>query len=173
MPDRQRGAAAERRILDGRYWTGSTPAHQILDRGSSATHSSHAATQRANISLIDRRSRWPRRVPYLAIEHCNSLTALWAGPTRPPLTKKAISTSALNGASKGAQRRLRASVFQRAVRRRYLARRAASRAMPTNNSATASMTIPTRMSMAITSRSARCGARFGDGEGRCLHSTQG
>jgi hypothetical protein len=43
-----------------------TPAHQILDRGSSATHSSHAANQRANISLIDRRSRWPRRVPYLA-----------------------------------------------------------------------------------------------------------
>ena len=35
----------------------------------------HAATQRANISLIDRRSRWPRRVPYRAIEHCNSLTA--------------------------------------------------------------------------------------------------
>ncbi len=23
MPDRQRGAAAERRILDGRYWSGS------------------------------------------------------------------------------------------------------------------------------------------------------
>src|SRR5712691_3196172 len=44
-----------------------TPAHQILDRGSSATHSSHAANQRANISLIDRRSRWPRRVPYLAL----------------------------------------------------------------------------------------------------------
>ncbi len=33
------------------------------------------ASQRANISLIDRRSRWPRRVPYRAIEHCNSLTA--------------------------------------------------------------------------------------------------
>ena len=33
------------------------------------------ASQRANISLIDRRSRWPRRVPYLAIEHCNLLTA--------------------------------------------------------------------------------------------------
>ncbi len=75
MPDRQRGAAAERRILDERYWSGSTPVSQILDRGSSATHSSHAATQRANISLIDRRSRWPRRVPYRAIEHCNSLTA--------------------------------------------------------------------------------------------------
>jgi hypothetical protein len=25
--------------------------------------------------LIDRRYRWPRRVPCLAIEHCNSLTA--------------------------------------------------------------------------------------------------
>ena len=50
------------------------PASQILDRGSSATHSSHAATQRANISLIDRRSRWPRRVPYPALEHCNSPT---------------------------------------------------------------------------------------------------
>ncbi len=48
---------------------------QILDRGSSATHSSHAASQRANISLIDRRSRWPRRVPYPAIEHCNSPAA--------------------------------------------------------------------------------------------------
>ena len=46
-----------------------TPASQILDRGSSATHSSHAASQRANISLIDRRSRWPRRVPYLAQGH--------------------------------------------------------------------------------------------------------
>ena len=51
-----------------------TRASQTLDRGSSATHSSHAATQRANISLIDRRSRWPRRVPYLALEHCHSLT---------------------------------------------------------------------------------------------------
>lgn len=50
------------------------PASQILDRGSSATHSSHAATQRANISLIDRRSRWPRRVPYLALGICNSPT---------------------------------------------------------------------------------------------------
>ena len=51
------------------------PASQILDRGSSATHSSHAATQRANISLIDRRYRWPRRVPYLALWICNSPTA--------------------------------------------------------------------------------------------------
>ena len=79
MPDRKRGAAAERRILDGRYWTGrlanKQPASQILDRGSSATHSSHAANQRANISLIDRRYRWPRRVPYRAIGYCNSLSA--------------------------------------------------------------------------------------------------
>ncbi len=52
------------------------PAYQILDRGSSATHSSHAANQRANISLIDRRFRRPRRVPYLAIGFRNSPTVL-------------------------------------------------------------------------------------------------
>src|SRR6266446_10043320 len=75
MPDRQRGAAAEGESLTDVIGPARTPASQILDRGSSATHSSHAATQRANISLIDRRSRWPRRVPYRAIEHCNSLTA--------------------------------------------------------------------------------------------------
>src|SRR3989442_1715408 len=75
MPDRQRGAAAEGESLTDVIGPARTPASQILDRGSSATHSSHAATQRANISLIDRRSRWPRRVPYRAIEHCHSLTA--------------------------------------------------------------------------------------------------
>jgi len=48
----------------------------------------------------------------------------------------------------------------RGVRRRYLARRAASRAMPTKSSTTASIMIPTRMSMAITSRSAQYAARF-------------
>jgi hypothetical protein len=42
------------------------PASQSLERGSSVTHNSLAATQRPNISLIDRRSRWPRRVPYRA-----------------------------------------------------------------------------------------------------------
>ena len=31
--------------------------------------------KRANIGLIDRRSRGPSRVPYPATEHCNSLTA--------------------------------------------------------------------------------------------------
>ena len=39
-------------------------------------HSSHAANQRANISLIDRRFRRPRRVPYLAIGFRNSPTVL-------------------------------------------------------------------------------------------------
>ena len=75
MPDRKRGAAAERRNPCRTLLVRLSPASQILDRGSSATHSSHAATQRANISLIDRRSRWPRRVPYRATEHGNSLTA--------------------------------------------------------------------------------------------------
>jgi len=42
-----------------------------LDRGSAATHNSHAAAQRANISLIDRRYKGSRRVPYPAIENCN------------------------------------------------------------------------------------------------------
>jgi hypothetical protein len=75
-----------------------TPASQILDRGSSATHSSHAATQRANISLIDRRSRWPRRVPYLAPGFLIRSPRTVGRVNSSPLTKKAISTFAATGA---------------------------------------------------------------------------
>ena len=42
------------------------PATQSLERASSVTHNSLAATQRAHISLIDRRHRWARRLPYRA-----------------------------------------------------------------------------------------------------------
>jgi len=42
------------------------PASQSLERGSSVTHNSLDATQRAHISLIDRRHTRPRRVPYRA-----------------------------------------------------------------------------------------------------------
>ena len=74
MPDRKRGAAAERRTLDGRYWTGLTAGipdprpRQLRDVQQSC------ANQSADISLIDRRLRGPRRVPYLALGICNSPT---------------------------------------------------------------------------------------------------
>ena len=70
-----------------------TPAHQILDRGSSAKYSSQAANQRANISMIDRRIKRPRRVPYLAIGYCTSPRHVVGGLALSPLTKEAISTS--------------------------------------------------------------------------------
>ena len=59
----------------------------------------------------------------------------------------------------------------RQVRRRYL-RRAASSAMATKTIATASMTTPTRMSMAIASRFDRYGARYVDGLSRCRLSPE-
>ena len=59
----------------------------------------------------------------------------------------------------------------RQVRRRYLWR-AASSAMPTKTIATASMTMPTRMSMAIASRFDRYGARYVDGLSRCRSSPE-
>src|SRR3990172_8875235 len=68
------------------------PAHQILDRGSSAKYSNQAANQRANISMIDRRIKRPRRVPYLAIGSCNSPRHVVGGPALSQLTKEAIST---------------------------------------------------------------------------------
>ncbi len=74
------------------------PAHQILDRGSSAKYSSQAANQRANISMIDRRIKRPRRVPYLAIGFCNSPQYVVGGLALSPLTKEAISTFAFSGA---------------------------------------------------------------------------
>ena len=69
-----------------------TPAHQILDRGSSAKYSSQAANQRANISMIDRRTKRPRRIPYLAIGFCNSPRHVVGGAALSLLTNKAIST---------------------------------------------------------------------------------
>jgi hypothetical protein len=75
-----------------------TPAHQTLDRGSSAKYSSHAANQRANISRIDRRTTRPRRVPYLAIGFYNSPRYLVGGAALSPLTNKAISTFTMSRA---------------------------------------------------------------------------
>lgn len=55
----------------------------------------------------------------------------------------------------------------RAVRRRYLARRAASRATPTMTSTTANMTMATSVCMVIASRSALYGLRSAGEELRC------
>ena len=77
-----------------------TPAHQTLDRGSSAKYSSQAANQRANISMIDRRTKRPRRVPYLAIGFCNSPRHVVGGPALSQLTKEAISTFKVTGAAR-------------------------------------------------------------------------
>src|SRR5258706_8826186 len=59
----------------------------------------------------------------------------------------------------------------RHVRRRYLARRAASRATPTMTSTTADIAMAAMISMAITPSFDQYGARFGDAEQRCRHST--
>jgi len=53
------------------------------DRGSLLNH---AATQRANISLIDRRQRWRRRVPARASLHPGAQKD--AGPRSPLLTRR-------------------------------------------------------------------------------------
>ena len=60
-----------------------------------------------------------------------------------------------------------ASGYGLGVRKSYLARRAASRAMPTKRNTTASMMTPARMSIAIASRSARYDALCS----RCDHTS--
>src|SRR6266704_2243231 len=67
-----------------------------------------------------------------------------------------------SGLPRGKARRLPRVRVGRRARRRYL-RRPASSAMPTKTITTASMMMPTRMSMAITSRFGRYGARYADG----------
>src|SRR6267154_318387 len=62
-------------------------------------------------------------------------------------------------------------VRHRHVRRRYLARRAASRATPTMTSTTANIAMAAMISMAITPSFDQYGARFGDAEQQCRHST--
>ncbi len=62
---------------------------------------------------------------------------------------------------------LPARPVHRRVGRRYLARRAASRATPTITSTMANMTMAAMVSMAIAFRSGLCGARFGDAEPQC------
>ena len=59
----------------------------------------------------------------------------------------------------------------RRVRRRYLARRAASRATPTMTSTTANIAMAAMISMAITPSFDQYGARFGDAERQYRHST--
>src|SRR5262249_30049430 len=63
--DRQRGAATAGES-SGTLLIRRKPATQSLERGSSVTHNSLVAIQRAHISLIDRRHTRPRRVPYRA-----------------------------------------------------------------------------------------------------------
>src|SRR5258708_34003631 len=62
-------------------------------------------------------------------------------------------------------------VRRRHVRRRHLARRAASRATPTMTSTTANIAMAAMISIAITPSFDQYGARFGDAERQCRHST--
>jgi hypothetical protein len=75
--DRKRGAAAvgesSQSVIDP-----AMPATQGLERGSSVTHNSLVANQRAHISLIDRRHLRPRRVPYRAKRNFHA-RRIWQG----------------------------------------------------------------------------------------------
>src|SRR6266568_4926124 len=98
MPDRQRGAAAERRILDGRYWSGSNAGipdprpRQLRDAQQSCRYPTREyQLDRPSLKMAPPRSLSGNRVsqirPPRTVGRTNS----------PPLTKKAISTFALNG----------------------------------------------------------------------------
>src|SRR6266699_3892559 len=81
----------------------------------------------------------------------------------------------LNGASKGAKRRLRPSVLERAVSRALSYQRAACMAMPTKTSATITIKAATMMSIVIAPSTTECGDQCADGGRGCqeerIHET--